>query len=126
MAAYLGPLDEETYTIIYSYFKPVVTKLSAGKRCCFYDFRYCTREIPMVVGYGNVFSSECTLVQLAPMMMKAGDNSNRSNTKFKSRNNKDIKSQREFLVFVLAMHKNRNRIPISYLATLGHHNRGTR
>ena len=80
----------------------------------------------MVVGYGNVFSSECTLVQLAPMMMKAGDNSNRSNTKFKSRNNKDIKSQREFLVFVLAMDKNRNRIPISYLATLGHHNRGTR
>ena len=120
----LGPLDDNT---ILSCFTPA-TKLSAGKRSWLYAIRDWFRQRQLVVGYGNFSSSEFTLTQLELMLKKAGDiklpNSDISS------NNKDIrapadpwngkpdtwwrKKKREFMAFI-AMQKNRNGVPLSYL-----------
>ena len=67
MATTLGPLDDNT---ILSCFTPA-TKLSAGKRSWLYAFRDWIRQRQLVVGYGNVSSSEFTLPQLELMRKKA-------------------------------------------------------
>lgn len=63
----VGPLDDNT---VLSCFTPA-TKLSAGKRSWLYAFRDWIRQRQLVVGYGNVSSSEFTLPQLELMRKKA-------------------------------------------------------
>ena len=119
----LGPLDDETISSCFN----AATRLSAGKCSWVYTIRDWIRERQTIVGYGNVSSTDFSMIQLEHMLKKAGEVQKRPEQSFAS-SGKDIKTtdpwnskpaewckkKCEFIAYQ-SMKKNRNGVPLSYL-----------